>query len=143
MGRPNKGVAHLQGLPGTRESKLRAAAIWRTMNDELSVNEACEQIGVGPTQFANLRAEALLGFLGALQPKPVGRPRLVPLEVQEKLDALQRRVAELEHENHMLKVQAEVAPVSRVRPTVRSKSLGATTSRASPKRSAAAGGPMS
>lgn len=141
MGRPNKGVAHLQGLPGTQASKLRGMAIWRTMNGELSVTEACEQIGVGPTQFANLREEALLGYLGALQPKPVGRPRLVPLEVQEQLDALQRRVAELEHENHLLKVQAEVAAVSRARPAVRSKSHGATE--ASPKRSAAAGGSVS
>lgn len=113
------------------------------MNDELSVNEACEQIGVGPTQFANLRAEALLGFLGALQPKPVGRPRRVPLEVQEKLDALQRRVAELEHENHVLKVQAEVAPVAQARPAVRSKSGGAAASRSAPPRPAAAGGSVS
>lgn len=107
------------------------------------MSEACEEIGVGPTQFANLRATALLGFLGALQPRPGGRPRRVPREVQEKLDALQRRVAELEHENHVLKVQAEVAPVSQARPAVRSKSHGATAPRASPKRSDAAGGPMS
>lgn len=107
------------------------------------MSEACEEIGVGPTQFANLRMQFLRRGIDGLQPKPGGRPRRVPAEVQQELDALRQRVAELERENHVLKVQAEVAPVAQARPAVRSKSQRATAPRASPKRSAAAGGPMS
>ena len=139
MARPNKGVLHLQGLPGSRESKLRGAAIWRTMNGELSVSEACERIGVGPTQFANLRAAALLGYLGALQPKAPGRPRRMPVEVEQELLSLRAEATELRRQNHLLRTQVEVMAVSQVRSALRSKSGGAAASRAAPPRADAAG----
>lgn len=111
------------------------------MNGELPVNEACDQLGVGPTQFANLRAAALLSFLDGLQPKPVGRPRRMPPAVQAELDALRRRVAELEHDNRRLRTQLELVPVALPQLAVRSKSVGEARSRtATPPTTAAASG---
>ncbi|MFN8827788.1 MAG: helix-turn-helix domain-containing protein, partial [Planctomycetota bacterium] len=40
----------------------------------MSVADACKELGVGPTQFANLREQMLQGALDALEPRPVGRP---------------------------------------------------------------------
>jgi hypothetical protein len=104
------------------------------------VNEACEVLGISPSQFANLREAALLGFLGALQPKPVGRPRRVPAEVQQELDELRQQIDGLERENHVLKVQAEVSGVLRRQQAARSKSGSAAAPRTPPPRTDAAGG---
>lgn len=104
------------------------------MTGDLSVNEACDELGVGPTQFANLRAAALQGYLDALQPKPVGRPRRVPVEVEEEMAVLRQQVAALEHENERLRIQLELVSVTAAGRAVRSKSRG----RTSPKGSAAA-----
>ena len=78
-------------------------------------------------------------LLCALQPMPVGRPRRVLEEVQEELDALRQQIADLEHENHVLKVQAEVAALRRQQ-AVRSKSRGAAAPRQAPPRADADGG---
>ena len=139
MARPTKGAEHVMALPGTRESKRRAKLILDTISEKLSVKEACEQLGIGPTQFANLRQTALLGLLGALQPKPDGRPRRVPEEVQQELDALRQQVADLERENHVLQVQAEVSGLRR-QPPLHAKSDGAAALRRAPPRKDAAGG---
>lgn len=103
------------------------------------MKEACELLGIGPTQFANLRTTALQGMLDVLQPQPVGRPRPVPERVQQELDELRQQLADLEHENHVLKVQAEVAALRRQQ-VVRSKSRGAAAPRQAPPRADADGG---
>lgn len=103
------------------------------------MKEACELMGVGPTQFANLRTLFLRFGIDGLQPMPVGRPRRVPEAVQEELNALRQQIADLEHENHVLKVQAEVAALRRQQ-VVRSKSRGAAAPRQAPPRADADGG---
>lgn len=140
MARPTKGAEHVMGLPGTRESKRRAKLILETISGTRPVNEACELLGISPSQFANLRATFLQFGIEGLQPKPVGRPRRVPEEVQQELDALRQQIADLEHENHVLKAQAEVSGLLRKQQAVRSKSRGAAASRSAPPRTDAAGG---
>lgn len=139
MTRPNKGAEHVMALPGTRESKRRAKLILETISGTRPVNEACEVLGISPSQFANLRTQFLQSGIDGLQPKPVGRPRRVPNEVQQELDALRQQIADLEHENHVLKVQAEVSGVLKQQ-AVRSKSGGSAAARTPPPRSDAAGG---
>lgn len=140
MARPTKGAEHVMALPGTRESKRRAKLILDTISERLSVKDACEQLGIGPTQFANLRAQFLRFGLDGLQPRPVGRPRRVPEEVQQELDALRDQVTGLERENNVLKVQAEVSGLLRRQPPQRSKSSGAAASAKASARKDAAGG---
>lgn len=98
----------------------------------MSVHEACEQIGVRPTQFANVRLQALQSMVSGMQPKPVGRRAHLPV-VSERERALEQRVAELERENHLLRAQVEVAALRR-EAVLRPKSGDATS------RSDAAGG---
>lgn len=97
-------------------------------------------LGISTSQFANLRAQFLRFGIDGLQPRPVGRPRRVPEEMREELDVLRQQVADLEHENRLLKVQAETSGLLRRQQAVRSKSGGAAASRSTSPRQDAAGG---
>jgi transposase-like protein len=131
-------------IQSSKESKRRAKLILKTITGELSVREACERIGVGPTQFANLRVQFLRFGAEGLKAKPAGRrPR--PRVVSERELELMQRNAELEREIRLLKAQAEVASLRRHQESTRSKSSAAavprpTTSRPTPPSADAAGG---
>ena len=139
MARPNKGVNHVDEIQGSKESKRRAKLILKTITGEMSVREACEQLGVGPTQFANLRTQALEGLVDSLGPKPAGRRPRVQVASPREVD-LAQRVADLEHENRLLRAQVEVAGLRRRQEAKHSKSPGAPTPRSAAPRTDAAGG---
>ena len=63
MARPNKGLGHVDGLKGDPENKWRLKVVLSTITEDLFVDEACEELAIGPTQFANLRRQVLQGFL--------------------------------------------------------------------------------
>ena len=145
MARPNKGANHVDEIQGTKESKRRAKLILKTITGELSVREACEQLGIGPTQFANLRKQGLESLVDGLRPAPAGR-RARARVVSEREVELTQRNAELERENRLLKAHVEVAGLRRSQEIPRSKSGAAAVPRpaaprpASPPTSDAAGG---
>jgi transposase-like protein len=112
--------------------------ILQTIHGELSVKEACEQLGIGPTQFANLRLQALQGMVDSIQPQPAGRPPRAHVATAHELE-LQQRLAELERENRVLKAQVEVSSLRRQQ-AVRSKSDSPAAKRPAPPRPNAAGG---
>jgi hypothetical protein len=105
----------------------------------MSVREACEQLGIGPTQFANLRTQALEGLVDSLGPKPAGRRARVRVASPRELELMQR-LADLERENRLLQAQVEVAGLRRQREATRSKSVSPTASRPASPRTDAAGG---
>jgi hypothetical protein len=104
----------------------------------MSVREACEQLGIGPTQFANLRTQALEGLVDRLGPKPAGRRPRAQV-VSERELALRQRIADLEREARLLRAQVEVAGLRRSQEKPRSKSVGAPTPRPASPRADAAG----
>ena len=81
--------------------------ILATLGGQMSVADACKALGVGPTQFANLRLRMLQGAVDAMEPQPSGRPQLAP-QPPADLDELQQEIFELEHENTMLQAKLEV-----------------------------------
>jgi hypothetical protein len=87
-----------------------------------SVAEACDELGVGPTYFAELRRRVLEGALATLDPRPVGRPPRVKAAMTEaEAERLRKQVADLTRENAILRASLEVAE-SRALETPRSKS---------------------
>lgn len=74
-----------------------------------SVDEVCEELGIQRTHFQELRARALAGALAALEPRPVGRPRIEPPVTLADVQALQQRNQELQRENVLLRAQLELA----------------------------------
>lgn len=85
--------------------------IFSTMPATRTVDEACRELGLGPTQFDNLRTQALLGAVERIKPRPTGRPRRSTSLSPREIDALQRQVYELRRENVLLRAQLEVAEV--------------------------------
>ena len=113
--------------------------ILKTISGEMSVKEACEQLGIGPTQFANLRTRALEGLVDRLGPQPAGRRPRVQVASPREVELMQRN-ADLERENRLLRAQAEVASLRRDQEATRSKSVGTTVPRPPAPRADAAGG---
>ena len=123
MARPTKGLRHVDELPvGDEQAKERLKWILLTLLGLRPVQEALCALGIGRTYFAMLRTQVLHGSVQLLQPRPCGRPRRVTTVSVAELDALRRRVAELEHENARLQAQLDVAPVLAARRRSRTKS---------------------
>jgi transposase-like protein len=106
-GRPPKGLSHVDSLEVDEEAKARLKAILATLGGELSVKEACAELGVSESRFHALRQSALQGLLAGLAPRPPGRPakEREPPEVT----ALRERVAWLEEELEISRLRTEVA----------------------------------
>jgi transposase-like protein len=85
--------------------------IFSTMPATRTVAEACRELGIGPTQFDNLRTLALQGAVERVSPRPIGRPRHATTLTAAEVDDLRRAVEELQRENALLRVQLEVAEV--------------------------------
>jgi transposase-like protein len=98
-------------VQGDDESKRRVAVIFSTMPATRTVEQACRELGIGPTHFDNLRTLALQGAVERIAPRPTGRPPLVTTLSPREIDDLQRKLYELERENELLRVQLEVAEV--------------------------------
>lgn len=128
MPRPNKGLGHVDALAGDPESKWRLKVVLATLTGEMLVDEAIEELELGPTQFANLRKQALQGALDALQPKAVGRPRRPAARSEAEVEAMQQRIDELEHDARLLRSRLELAVLPLLKETRRSKSRGAAPS---------------
>lgn len=122
MPRPNKGLGHVDGVQGDKETKWELKVILATLTGEMLVDEAYEELGIGPTQFANLRKQALQGAHDALLAKPVGRPRRVTTRTSEEVEALEDRIVELERDAAMLRSRLELAILPMLKEPRRSKS---------------------
>lgn len=109
-GRPNLGARHVAGLCGSEDAKSRLSAVLRTLTGETSLKDACLELGIGPSRFAEIRTEALLGALSALEPKPAGRPPSRS-EKDPVVDELESKVASLERELKVAEAHAEVTTI--------------------------------
>lgn len=109
MPRPTKGVDHVDALEGDPIILWRLKVILATLTGQMLVDEACDELDVGPTQFANLRRQALQGALDALEPRPGGRPRKAAADPTVELTALRARNAELERQLAEMRTRVELA----------------------------------
>jgi hypothetical protein len=82
--------------------------ILRTIAGEMTVAEACAELGIGESRFHALRKEVLTQAAGALEPRPAGRPAA---ERNEELEALKARNLELEMEQRAALLREEIARV--------------------------------
>ena len=61
MGRPNKGLEHVESLDADAHVKERLKAILSTMLGQASVKDASASVGLQPARFGELRHRALQG----------------------------------------------------------------------------------
>ena len=108
MSRPPEGVGHVDKLDGPEELKRRLRLLLDTLAGRVSVAEACDELGVSESRLHELRREALVGALGALMPKPAGRPATAETTTTREKD-LEARIEELEVDLQAALVRTELA----------------------------------
>jgi len=111
MGRPNKGVDHVDNCDGSNQSKLRAKAVLRTIAGDWQVIEAMEELKVQRPYFASLRSRALQAVVDALEPGRPGRPRKHDAESDQRAAALASKVAQLEKQLELERARADIAQI--------------------------------
>ncbi len=108
MSRPPEGAGHVDRLEGPEELKWRLRVLLDTLAGRVSVAQACEELGVSESRLHELRRQALVGALGALMPKPAGRPSTAETATEREKD-LEARIDELEVDLQAALVRTELA----------------------------------
>ena len=108
-GRPPLGAGHVERLDGPPLSKQRLALIVRTLGGELTVDEACTEMGVSPAQFHRLRERALEGALAALAPGTPGRPPAAEPSPPSRIAELEAEVRDLKIDLRASQLREEIA----------------------------------
>jgi transposase-like protein len=98
---------HVHVQCGTYEEKRRLEVILKTLHGEMTVAEACAELGIGESRFHEIRNLALEGALDALRPGRGGRPRK-DAPTPEEVEELRRKVRELKWELTLERTQNEV-----------------------------------
>lgn len=110
IGRKPQGAELVEALYGSDHAKARLKLFLQTISGEVSVGDACRQLGICESRFYDQRNAWLHDSLGHLEPRAPGRPRKEePALSPEEAAALRRRVAELEARSAAVEVQAELA----------------------------------
>ena len=106
MARPVMGSDLVNKLSGTEEAKARLKVILDTVAGQRTIEEACAELDISRSRFFELRDRVLQAAVTDLEPKPPGRPaKAVDVE------AVQRRLKELEAEQEHLLLELEIAHV--------------------------------
>lgn len=108
MSRPPEGVGHVNRLDGPEDLKSRLRVLLDTLAGRMSVAQACAELGVSESRLHELRREALTGALGALMPKPAGRPATAESTPAREKE-LEARIEELEVDLQAALVRTELA----------------------------------
>lgn len=73
-GRPPRGLTSIDLLEGPSEEKKRLKTIFERLAGQRTVEDACAVLGIARAYYYVLEKEVLNAGLGALLPKPIGRP---------------------------------------------------------------------
>jgi hypothetical protein len=103
-GRKPTGANLVEHLEGSQRAKTRLKAILETLSGQRTIPEVCQELGIQETMFHRVRAEVLQTALSRLEPRPLGRP-------PQQLSPHDRRIAEVEEENHSLRVELKAAQI--------------------------------
>jgi hypothetical protein len=74
-----------------------------------SVDDACQQLGIGPARFRQLRVRVVDASLASLAPRAPGRPPQKARVTLEQVQALQQQVDAQRRELVRLQAQLELA----------------------------------
>jgi hypothetical protein len=85
--------------------------ILRTISGELTIEQACAELGVKRSRFHDMRSEFLERATGLLEPRPPGPRPVAPTPADREAERLHRRVADLELELHASHIREEFAVV--------------------------------
>jgi len=110
-GRPPAGAGIVDGFEGSEMAKRRLTVILQTVAGEKTVDQACEELGMGPAAFYKLRDRTMQDAVRSLEPRPVGRPKKVESVDAKRLQALQEELFRLKFELQASRIREEIAVV--------------------------------
>ena len=111
-GRTPLATGHVEGLSGSELAKRRLTMILKTLSSELTIAEACTELGISESRFHALRHQWLEEALKLLEPRPMGRPsKASPAVDADELAKLQAEKEELQRQLHVAQVREEIAAV--------------------------------
>ena len=108
-GRKPSGSGLVEGIEGSDMAKARVGAILDCLSGRKKIDEATEELGIHQALFFRMRGQALNAAVAALEPKPMGRPRQMMSEEQEKIDQLEREVVRLKLELEATRLREQIA----------------------------------
>jgi hypothetical protein len=109
LGRKPQGPELVDALAGSSHAKARLKAFLQTLSGEVSVEGACQRLGLCQSRFFELRTAWLHGSIDLLEPRLPGRPRKAePSVPAEEVDELRQRAQELESRAAAVEAQAEL-----------------------------------
>ena len=110
LGRKPQGAALVAALPGSEYTKKRLMLFLQTLSGQCSVGEACQELEICDSRFFAQRTEWLEESLALLEPGSPGRPaKPAPLPEPAEVDALRKRVRELEHRLTVAEARSDLA----------------------------------
>jgi hypothetical protein len=102
------GLDLIDGIDAPRAARRRVRLVLATVVGDLSVAEACAQLGVRRSRFHALRQQVLRGALEAASTRPRGRPR-TRVEEPSTVQALRARIVDLELALRTTQLRSEIA----------------------------------
>ena len=90
--------------------KHRLEVILETLTGEVTIADACEELGIGESRFHELRKTALEGALETMRPGYAGRPRK-DRPSPEQIDEMRRKIKDLERELRREQTRTEVKQI--------------------------------
>ena len=99
-------VEHLEGSP---QAKDRLRAILQALCGQIGIPEACQELGIAPTRFHEMRNGVLQTALEALEPRPRGRPPHRRLPQDDHVEDLEHQVWSLKADLQAAQIRQELS----------------------------------
>ena len=109
-GRPPDGWDHVDRLEGAEEEKRRLKIVLETVAGERTIEQTCEELGISPSRYHELRHRVLQAALDGMAPGVPGRPQHEePAIDPEHVKAVERENQELKRELQAAYTRTEIA----------------------------------
>lgn len=103
------GAKLAQHLDGSEVAKQRLEGILATITGELSIPEACQQLGISEARLYQLRTAVLEAGLSCLEPRPLGRRAHVQSVDAVQIAELKEQLEDAQWEQKATEVRAVIA----------------------------------
>ena len=109
MGRKSEMDSLVEAVEASPQARERAQVILATLARQCSVQGGCQKLGMGRTRFQDLQRRMVRAAVGALEERPVGRPRLQLARTCRQLSTLRLRLSELERDLRRSQAELDIA----------------------------------
>jgi len=108
-GRPPEGPNLAERLDAPEDDRRRLRVILETVAGQRTIASACEELGIKPARFHELRTQALQGAVEAIAPRSAGRPPRPDSTPDPKIVELEAKVRDLDLELRATQVREQIA----------------------------------